>query len=72
MSDARTIVDRLMAAALDEAKAHGISPDALARTLFDRVLKIYRDHRTIPDIQAELIAASENLDPDGDYTFMRP
>ena len=58
--------------ALAEAASHGYDGDALGRAMLALVIETYRQSRPIPDIQAELRGAAENVDPDTDYMFMRP
>ena len=59
-------------AAVAEAGEQGIPADTVARTLLAFVIDIYRRERAVEDIRSELEYALENLDPDQDYTFMRP
>jgi hypothetical protein len=30
------------------------------------------ERRSVKDVQAEILAAADNVDPDKDYMFMRP
>ena len=69
---ARQIAKTHFQAALDEAKAEGIAPDALARYTLSLVVETFLASRPLKDVQSELIAAAENADPDTDYMFMRP
>lgn len=59
-------------AALADAEAQGYDVDALARAMLSRVVTAFLGVRDVNDVQAELIAAAENADPDGDHVFMRP
>lgn len=72
MTKARDIVTRHVEAALEEAAAEKIPADSIGRLLLEKAIDIYRAERPIADIASELTAAAENLDPDGDYMFMRP
>ena len=69
---ARQIARTHFEAALEEAKAQGIAADALARYTLSLVVETFLATRPLKDVQAELIAAAENADPDTDYMFMRP
>ena len=69
---AAEIARRHFDAALAEAKANGIEPDALARYTLSYVVEAFLTKRPLKDVQSELIAAAENADPDTDYMFMRP
>ena len=72
MTTAREIATRAMDAALSEAEAANVATDAVARVMLEKVLHIYKQTRSIEDIASELVSTAENLDPDTDYTFMRP
>jgi hypothetical protein len=72
MSSAFEITRRHMQAALQEGEAHRIPADVIARAFLDQVLDIYRAGRSFSDIASELSYLIENLDPEGDHTFMRP
>jgi hypothetical protein len=72
MTSARDIVEPHIEAMLKEAETARLSSDAVARILFEQVLRIWRGIRTPEDIRAELIEAADHLDPDEDFMFMRP
>ena len=72
MTTARTIVTAHVDAALAEAEEAKVAKDTIARILFEKALNIWRDERELEDIASELTAAIDNLNPDEDYTFMRP
>jgi hypothetical protein len=72
MTSARDIVSPHIDALLEEARAHQIPGDALGRVLFEQVLRIWREERSLEDIRAELETAIDHLDPDEDFGFMRP
>jgi hypothetical protein len=60
------------AAAMAQAKAEGQDLDAVARTLLAEAVKSMLKRRSVKDVQAEILAAADNVDPDKDYMFMRP
>jgi hypothetical protein len=66
------LVARHVTAALQEASAHLISSDVVARCLLSEAIRIFRQHRPIGDIAAELTAAADNLDEDAPLAFIRP
>jgi hypothetical protein len=66
------LVARHVAAALAEATAQSISSDVVARCLLSEAIRLFRQHRPIDDIAAELTAAAENLDEDEPLAFIRP
>lgn len=72
MATAREIITPHIEAALAEASEKKISTDAMARIMFEKVLRIWRESRDPADIQAELREAADHLDPDEDFMFMRP
>jgi hypothetical protein len=59
-------------AAIAEAETEKAGVDAVARQMLALVIKTYLSTRPLKDVQAELISAAENADPDADYMFMRP
>lgn len=72
MSSAFEISTKLMQAALAEGATHKIPADVVARAFLERVLEVYRQERSLADIASELSFHIDNLDPEGDHTFMRP
>lgn len=66
------MVARHVAAALREAEAAAISTDVVARCLLSEAIRLFRQHRPIADIAAELAAAADNLDEDEPLAFIRP
>jgi hypothetical protein len=66
------LVARHVAAALEEANAKSISSDVVARCLLSEAIRLFRQHRAIDDIAAELTAAADNLDEDAPLAFIRP
>jgi hypothetical protein len=71
MSD-RAVIRRHVGALLAEAREAGIPADVVGRMLLDEVVELWRQHRSLEDIAAELRFTLENLDPDLDYPFIRP
>ena len=69
---ASEIARRHFEAALEEAKLTGASEDVIARHTLALVISKFLERRTVDDVKQELVAASENVDPDTDYIFMRP
>jgi len=72
MSAQKDLVATHVAAMLDEARAKNIPSDLVGRELLNQVVEIFRQERSIEDIASELMFTAENLDPDTEFTFMRP
>lgn len=72
MTKARDLANKHIGALIAEAEAERVPTDAVARIMFEKVLEIYRQTRTLEDIASELTSAAEHLDPDEDFEFMRP
>jgi hypothetical protein len=72
MSGIWSIVHPHVEAAVADAAKTGYPADAVGRALLGMAIDLFRRERPIDDIRRELEAALENLDPDEDYTFMRP
>lgn len=72
MASISSIVKKHVEAAVAEAAQTGYKREEVARTLMSFVLQIYRETRPAEDIAEELRYVLGNLDPDQDYTFMRP
>lgn len=70
--NARQIAKTHFDAAIAEAETQAIDTDAIARYTLALVVKAFLATRPLADVQAELVAAAENADPDTDYMFMRP
>ena len=66
------LVARHVAAALEEAQSRCIERDVVARCLLSEAIRLFRQHRPIDDIAAELTAAADNLDEDEPLAFIRP
>jgi hypothetical protein len=69
---AHDLVARHVAEALKEAEHHSVSSDVVARCLLSEAIRLFRQHRPIDDVAAELIAAADNLDEAEPLAFMRP
>jgi len=72
MATAREVLTPHLDAALKEAAALKIPSDSIGRFLLEKAVTIWRETRTPEDIRAELLDSAEHLDPDEDFTFMRP
>jgi len=72
MSSATQIAKTHFGAAMAEANEAGQGHDAVARALMNLVLETFLATRPVEDVGRELVNLAENLDPDTDYTFMRP
>jgi hypothetical protein len=70
MSVDREIVARHVAAL--RAEGAGIPSDVLGRLLLEQVVEIWLASRSREDVARQLVFTAENLDPDADFTFMRP
>ena len=66
------LVAHHVAEALKEAEAQSISRDVVARCLLSEAIRLFREHRPVEDIAAELAAAADNLDEDAPLAFIRP
>lgn len=72
MSNIRNIVRQAVDQAVEAGAAENVSADTVGRYFLEAVLDLYRSNRPIDDIRSELEFHLENLDPEGDHTFMRP
>lgn len=72
MASLSEIVSRHYDAALAEAGGVGYPPEDVARTALAFVVQTYRASRPLDEIAAELRGVIDNLDPEAEYTFMRP
>lgn len=72
MSEDRKWVQQRHAALLAEAAERGISTSQLGSLLLDEIISAWRGCRRIEDIASELEFAAANLDPEREYTFIRP
>ena len=71
MSD-RDIIRRHFTALLDEATGAGMRNEVVGRMLLDEIIALWLRERPVQEIATELRYTLDNLDPDQDYTFMRP
>lgn len=72
MATISSIVKKHLDAMVAEAGETGYKREEVGRTLMSFVIQIYRETRSVEDISEELRYVMSNLDPDQDYTFMRP
>jgi len=72
METDREIVQRHVAALMQEAAAARVPGDVVGRLLLEQTIAIWRAHRADADIQSELRFTADHLDPDTDFEFMRP
>ena len=66
------ISSKHLKAAITEAGEIGYRADEVASAMFSEVIRVWREEKTPTQIADELTAAIDNIDPDTDYTFMRP
>lgn len=71
-ADVHQICLKHLEAALTEAGAFGIPADVVGRAMLGQVVRHWLSERTVEDVRSELSFAMDNLDPDQDYSFMRP
>ena len=72
MASLSTIVGKHVDACVAEAAENGIDKSDVARTLLSFVIQLWRESRSTEDIAGELRFVLDNLDPDEEYSFMRP
>lgn len=72
MATLSDIVRKHVDAAVAEAAENKIPSADLARTLLSFTIQLWRESRSPEDIAQELKFVLDNLDPDEEYTFMRP
>lgn len=66
------IAKKHMDAALAEAAETGYPPQDIARTMLSFAINVMRDNSDMQTLADELNYIIDNLDPDREYTFMRP
>ena len=66
------LVNRHFGALLEEAEREKIPADVIGRLLLRKVTVLWLESRSCDDVASELRFAIDNLDPDQDFTFMRP
>lgn len=72
MASLSSIAKKHLQAAIDEAAETGYPPEDIARSMLSFVIQTWQESRDKQDIVNELTYVLENIDPDTDYTFMRP
>ena len=72
MASLSDIAKTHMDAAIAEAAETGYPADDIARTMLTFVIQTMRQHQDTKAIIDELQYVADNLDPDREYTFMRP
>ncbi|MBI1182142.1 MAG: hypothetical protein GC201_16490 [Alphaproteobacteria bacterium] len=72
MQPHKEIVQRHVDAMLAEAAATKIPSDVIGREMLAHVVRIYHLTRSYDDIASELQFVADNVDPDTEFTFMRP
>lgn len=66
------IAKKHMDAAIAEAAETGYGADDIARTMLTFAIHAMRQSKKPKEILEELQYVADNLDPDREYTFMRP
>ena len=69
---ASQIAKRHFQNAVAEGAAQAIEADTIARNMLSLAISTFLQKRSAEDVARELLAASENVDPDADFVFMRP
>ena len=72
MSAQKDLVGRHVEAMLAEAAEANIPSDLIGRELLNQAIAVFQLERSVEDIASELTFTAENLDPDTEFTFMRP
>jgi len=72
MSADRDIVKRHVEALLAESDRAKTPRDVVGRLLLEHVVEIWLGSRSQADVARQLVFTAEHLDPDTDFTFMRP
>ncbi len=72
MASDRELVGRHVQALLGESRGAGVPPDVVGRLLVQEAIEIWKQQRSLTDIQSELEFIAGHLDPDTDFEFMRP
>ena len=68
----REIVKRHVDALLAESDRAQLPRDVVGRLLLEHVVEIWLGARSREDVARQLVFTAEHLDPDTDFTFMRP
>jgi hypothetical protein len=72
MTQQRELVARHVDALMAEAAAARVPADLIGRELLTHVVRLYRTTRGWDDIAGELRFVADNVDPETEFTFMRP
>ena len=72
MSVQKDLVTTYVEKMLADAREQNIPTDLIGRELINEAIRIYQMERSVEDIAQELSFVAENLDPDTEFTFMRP
>ena len=72
MSPETELVHRHFDALLEDSRKASIPDDVVGRALLNRIVTLFLAERSVEDVARELMFVAENLDPDTDFTFMRP
>ena len=72
MSEQRDLVGRHVQEILAEAQEKNIPTDLIGRELLNQAVAVFQQNRSVEDIASELVFTAEHLDPDTEFTFMRP
>ena len=72
MTTPNELARRHFEAALAEAKAESVDMQATIRAFVYLVGEALMADRPAEDAMREIVVIAENIDPDADYTFMRP
>jgi len=72
MAQLSDIVRKHVDAAIAEAGENKYPAEDVARTLISFAVQTWRENRDTQAVADELRYILENLDPDQEYTFMRP
>ncbi len=72
MNIEREIIKTHFAALLANARANHIPDDVVGRLVLEQVIQLWRAERSLADIASELQFSIDNLDPEIEFSFMRP
>ena len=72
MSEQRELVARHVQEIMAEAVEKKIPTDLIGRELLNQAIAVFQMERSVDDIANELTFTAEHLDPDTEFTFMRP
>ena len=72
MSEQRDLVGAHVQQIMATAQEKNIPTDLIGRELLNQAIAVFQLERSIDDIANELTFTAEHLDPDTEFTFMRP